>query len=166
MGAEDISHPPESRSANACREAAQCGKFSTLVGTAALVGLAAGGCGPLRRLTGPGPDSNAPLPRDEARCADAMRALNRAGFGPRPGDAARVAETGAGAWLEEQLADRMKEDPAVAWRVDALDVQQTVQDAPDALYSLPDSQLLIETEQAAILRAVYSRHQLRETLAD
>ena len=30
--------------------------------------------------------------------------LNRLGFGPRPGDVERIARTGLGAWIEEQLA--------------------------------------------------------------
>ncbi len=38
--------------------------------------------------------------------ADGHHLLNRFGFGPRPGDAARVAQGGVGVWLDEQLAPR------------------------------------------------------------
>jgi uncharacterized protein (DUF1800 family) len=117
-----------------------------------------------RELTAPTPADWTPPP--VAGAARALHILNRAAFGPRPGDVARVARMGASAYLEEQLADRMDEDPAVGWRVGALDILQTEQDAPDALTSMPDSQLLTETAQAALLRAVYSRHQLREVMAD
>ena len=50
--------------------------------------------------------------------------------------------------------------------MDGLETQQDVSDAPDAMDCMPDSQLMTETQQAALLRAVYSTHQLRETLAD
>jgi uncharacterized protein (DUF1800 family) len=58
------------------------------------------------------------------------------------------------------------EEPAVKWRVNGLDVQQAERDAPDTLDIIPDEQLLTETEQVALIRAIYSRYQLRETLAD
>jgi uncharacterized protein (DUF1800 family) len=58
------------------------------------------------------------------------------------------------------------DDPVVAWRVNGLDVQQAERDAPDTLDVIPDDQLLTETEQVALIRAIYSRYQLRETLAD
>jgi len=132
--------------------------------------LGATGCEDLRKearsVTGPALPGWSPLPRDAGAAAAVVHVLNRVAFGPRPGDVARVAAIGAAAYIEEQLADRMDEDPAVGWRVNALEVQQDEQDAPDALSSLSDDQLLTETQQAALLRAVYSRHQLREVLAD
>jgi uncharacterized protein (DUF1800 family) len=134
---------------------------------AALLGGA--GCGTLREqarsITGPTPAEFTPLPRD-ADAAAALHVLNRVAYGPKPGDVARVAQRGAAGYIEELLADRMDEDPAVPWRVSALDTQAMQESAPDALYGLQDDQLLIETEQAALLRAVYSRHQLREVMAD
>ncbi len=137
------------------------------VGTALLAGA---GCSAIRQrareLTGPTPAVYTPLPHDADATARAAHVLNRVAFGPRPGDVARVAAMGAAGYIEEQLADRMDEDPAVGWRVNGLETQQWEQDAPDVLYSLDDGQLLTETQQAALLRAVYSRHQLRETLAD
>ncbi len=135
---------------------------------AALVG--ASGCGRLqeqtRALTGPTPATWLPLPVNAGATAIAAHVLNRVAFGPKPGDMARVTAMGAPAYLETQLADAMDEDPTVTWRVNGLDVQQATEDAPDLLASLSDDQLLTETGQATLLRATYSSHQLRETLAD
>ena len=44
----------------------------------------------------------------------AVHALNRLGFGPRPGDVDRVLEIGVGAWIERQLAPERFPDAAVA----------------------------------------------------
>jgi len=149
----------------------------------------------LNRVTGATKPEFAPLPTDNAKLTAAVNVLNRVGFGARPGDVARVAEMGAAGWIEEQLGsvqykeieeglfsnyqqqifgtpERFKpvetfpDHPAVAWRVNALDTQQMQQDAPERLHDTPDEQLVIETQQAVILRGVYSKFQLRETLAD
>lgn len=132
--------------------------------------LGGAGCREVREraliVTGPSPAQWTPLPHDPTAADHALHVLNRVASGPRPGDIARVAAMGVNAYLEEQLTDNMDEDPTVTWRVGGLDIQQTVQDAPDTLNSMPDEQLLTETQQAALLRAVYSRHQLHETMAD
>ena len=137
------------------------------LGAASLIALS--GCKALQdgktELTGSAAPTFAPASA-HPNAAKARLALNRVAFGPRPGDVTRVAESGVNNYLEEQLADSLPESRAVAWRVDGLDVQQDVSDAPDTLDALPDSQLMEETERAALLRAVYSTHQLRETLAD
>jgi len=141
-------------------------------GAAGFAAIVTPGCADIKsetsRLTGPGPATYLPLPASTTVAAAALHVANRIGFGPRPGDISRIAAMGTQGWIEEQLADSksMEEDPAVAWRVDSLDTQQTLRDAPDALYSMSYEQLLLETQQAALLRAVYSRHQLRENLAD
>ncbi len=139
-----------------------------LLAAAAATGAAAG-CRDLRReaqrLTGSSPPVFTPLPPDPA-AADALHVLNRIGAGPRPGDVSQVAAMGPHAWIEEQLADKIDESPAVAWRVNTLDTVQMATEAPDALYSIDYGQLQRELSQAALLRMVYSRHQLRETLAD
>lgn len=134
--------------------------------------MGAAGCSAVRQKTqsliGPLPASYTPLPTDGKASAMALHVANRVAFGPRPGDIAHIAALGPHSWIEEQLADSedMPEDPAVRWRVNGLDTQETERDAPDAMYSMPYEQLLAETQQAALLRAVYSRHQLRETMAD
>lgn len=128
------------------------------------------GCGFVREkahaVTGAVEPDCVPLPKDSDAARSAVHVLNRAAFGPKPGDVAQVAKMGVTGWIEEQLADTLPENPAATWRVDGLDVQQMQKDAPDLLDSQADEQLLTETQQAALLRAIYSTHQLRETLAD
>ncbi len=172
-----------------------------VAGFGAGAALASVGCSDIqkqvRRATGPTPPVWGPLPPDSPAVSQAVHVLNRAAFGPRPGDVARVAGIGAHAWIEEQLAVTRPEktirnlrkrnimlpggqklempeaedfdpdeDPAVRWRVGGLDVHQIDVDDPDQLYCHDDGQLVRETGQAALLRATYSRHQLRELMAD
>ncbi len=128
------------------------------------------GCSEIRqsfqKATGPNPAKWEPALANGTELALANHVLNRAGFGQRPGEANRLIAMGAGGWLEEQLADKLPEDPAVAWRVNSLDIQEIEHDDPDELYVHDDGQLVRETEQAAILRATYSAHQVREMMAD
>ena len=171
---------------------------------AALLGGA--GCGLVReqakQLTGPAPAHWMPLPHNADAVTQAAHVLNRIAYGPRPGDVARVAQMGAAAYIEEQLADGVSpatraraeadakadkqrklpfglkafprapeedtlgEDRGMEWRINSLDAHQIEQDMPDMLYSLDDSEVLTQTAQAALLRSVYSRHQLREVMAD
>lgn len=172
-----------------------------LAGLGAGVALAGTGCSDvqkaIRGATGPAPPVWGSLPPDSPRVTQAVHVLNRAAFGPRPGDVARVAGMGAPAWIEEQLAVTKPEqtlrnlrnknialpggqklelpeaedfdpdeDPAVRWRVGGLDIHQLEAGDPDQIYCHDDSQLVRETGQAALLRATYSRHQLREMMAD
>ncbi len=134
------------------------------------IALGAVGCSEVRKqaqqLTGPLPAVYTAIPQNLASVALALHALNRVGFGPKPGDVAHVATVGPTAWIEEQLADRMDEDPTADWRVNALDTQQMEQDSPDTLYCTDYDQIQHEMAQAALLRAIYSRHQLREQMAD
>jgi uncharacterized protein (DUF1800 family) len=62
--------------------------------------------------------------------------------------------------------DTLGEDRGLEWRINSLDAHQVEQDMPDMLYSLDDSEVLTQTAQAALLRTVYSHHQLREVMAD
>ncbi len=137
------------------------------LGAAALVGMA--GCDLVHKqvqgVTGTAHAEVLPLPNTPA-AQEARHLLNRVAFGAKPGDVARVAQMGTKNWLEEQLADTLPEDPIVNWRVNSIDLQERVRSAPDTANDVDNAQLVAETLQAAILRAVYSRHQLRETLAD
>ena len=171
-----------------------------VAGIGAGVALAGAGCGDLqkayRKVTGPTPPDWTPLPPESPGARTAVHVLNRAAFGPRPGDVSRVSRMGAAEWIEEQLAvtkpeqtyrDLRKqkpllpgqkmdlpevedldpdEDPAARWRVASLDIHQINADDPNELYCQDDKQLVRETGQAALLRAVYSRHQIREVMAD
>lgn len=143
-------------------------RLALFVTASAAIGTA--GCSQIRnqtsRITGAPKVPFIPLVWRGEKSETARFVLGRAGFGADTGAVNRVADMGSANYLEEQLQDRQEEDPIVSWRVDSLEVLQSEKDAPDALYSMSDEQLLREIQQAALLRAVYSRHQLRETLAD
>ena len=152
--------------------------------------LAGSGCQEIRqgvsKVTGPPVAEWEPLPADEKATTLALHVLGRAGFGHRPGEINRLVAMGAAGWLEEQLSaekrqsalktpaflnaghalDTLKENPIEEWRVNSLDIHQMEQDDPNELYCQDDGQLVRETGQAALLRATYSTHQLREMMAD
>src|SRR5205807_6666133 len=100
------------------------------VGAAGLGAAALSGCGyATSRLTQPALPSHldaAPVNGSDL----ALRVLNRAAFGPRPGDLARVREVGVSAYLEEQLrgggapggwVPTGHDTPAAEWRVAGLE---------------------------------------------
>ncbi|RMG97965.1 MAG: DUF1800 domain-containing protein [Chloroflexi bacterium] len=98
-----------------------------------------------------------------AQTSVAWRLLNRAAYGPRPGDLDRVTKMGAEGWLEEQLHPEQIEDTAVDLMIRGL-----------TLYHMDASQL-IEQEPAdgareligaTIVRALYSNRQLYETMVE
>lgn len=92
-----------------------------------------------------------------------LRLLNRAGYGPRPGDLARARQMGATAWLEEQLnPDGIKDTAAdllarnlTLYQMDA--TQLIEQDRKDATLELVGS---------TIFRALYSHRQLYEAMVE
>jgi uncharacterized protein (DUF1800 family) len=138
-------------------------------GGLAAAALAASGC----RSLDLGGLSQPPLPERwmaagatgrRGELAATLRALNRAAFGPRPGDLRRVREIGLDAYLEEQLApERLEESSAVGWRLWPLD---SLQVDTDVRFDLPKEQVQAELQQAAVIRAVYSRRQLQEVMVD
>jgi uncharacterized protein (DUF1800 family) len=138
-------------------------------GGAAAAALASAGCSDL--LRGPSqPEAPAEWADRTQRLAGGpaeagiRRSLNRAGYGPRPGDIARVAEIGLDGYLEEQLhPDRLEESRAIDWRLWSLD---TLQVDTDARFDLPKEQVQAELQQAAVVRAVYSRRQLQQVMVD
>jgi uncharacterized protein (DUF1800 family) len=71
---------------------------------------------------------------------------------------------GLDAYLEEQLApERLPETRAIAWRLWRLD---SLQADTDFRYEIPKEQVQPELQQAAVVRAVYSRRQLQEVMVD
>jgi uncharacterized protein (DUF1800 family) len=118
--------------------------------------------------------SAAPLPSDDAAI---VHVLNRIGFGPRPGDVAKVRELGLQRYIDQQLRPE--------WLADA-DLQARL--APFATLSLSSAELsaryqrpaadatraerqaanlpFIEMSQQRVLRAIYSERQLEEVLTD
>lgn len=140
--------------------------------TAAGTGAAAlSGCGmATRQLTQP------ELPEHLAAAAAppdlAHRTLNRFAFGPRPGELELARTAGAAAWLDAQLRApeprqarplALEDTPAAELRVRMLD---TMGQREGELLDFPKEQVQRELQQATVLRAVYSRWQLREVMAD
>jgi uncharacterized protein (DUF1800 family) len=98
--------------------------------------------------------------------APLARFQNRAGFGPIPAETERIATVGADAWLTEQIgapADDSDETPGLMLRLRTLDV---VNFSAYDLRDTPDTAVLSQLQQAAILRATYSRFSLRERMVD
>ena len=97
--------------------------------------------------------------------ADAVivRALNRAGYGPRPGDAAHAAGIGLAGWLEQQLQPNSIDDPAADLFVRNLNFYQ--RDVTDLLAQDYTDQTR-ELEMATIGRAIYSKRQLAEAMVE
>lgn len=93
-----------------------------------------------------------------------QRLLNRAGYGPRPGDLARVSEMGFEAYLEEQLQPDSLEDTAADLLVRNLNLYHMDVDQLIGRDDLRDTGLELAT--ATIGRAVYSRRQLYEAMVE
>jgi len=104
-----------------------------------------------------------PLNQDVNSVDPVLRMLNRAGYGPRPGDVARVRELGLEAYLEEQLHPEAIDDLAADLMIANLNIYQMdatgviEMDAPDAI-----RELLLVT----FSRALLSRRQLYEAMVE
>lgn len=98
-----------------------------------------------------------------AATAPIIRMLNRAGYGPRPGDLERASQLGLAAYLEEQLNPAAITDTTcdVALRnltYYPMDITQLLaQEARDVAYDFG---------QSTISRALYSKRQLYESMVE
>jgi hypothetical protein len=97
----------------------------------------------------------------------AVHLLNRLGYGPRPGEAARTLRQGLTDFIEEQLEapgdpdldGRLRNLPTLGWSIAQA----------GALYNSDQrafGQVLDELYTAKVLRAVHGRNQLQEVLTD
>jgi hypothetical protein len=130
--------------------------ISALVGS----GLLSGCSRIVKRFTGPGVEDVA-LPAGETE--PVVRLLNRVAFGPRPGEVSRVRESGVAAYIEEQLNTVEEDERGLTIRLRGIDA---LHGNPIEMRDLRDEVILEQLQQAALLSAVYSRHQLRERMAD
>ena len=77
---------------------------SAVAGLGAGVTLAGAGCADIqkqyKKATGPTAPDWTPLPANGTGIALAVHVLNRAAFGPRPGDVSRVSTIGAAGWID------------------------------------------------------------------
>jgi uncharacterized protein (DUF1800 family) len=93
----------------------------------------------------------------------AARLLNRAGFGPRPGEIAMATDMGLDKWLDDQLHPSTDDDPVLMLNLARFEALST--DSAE-LEDIQEGPVMKELGAAAILRATYSRHQLRERMVD
>jgi hypothetical protein len=93
-----------------------------------------------------------------------QRLLNRAGYGPRPGDLARVADIGFEAYLEEHLNPDSIEDTAADLIIRNLNFYH--QDIDQIIGRDDIREVAIELAAATIGRAVYSKKQLYEAMVE
>ncbi len=91
------------------------------------------------------------------------RLLNRAGYGPHPGDLAQAAQKGVAGWLEEQLHPAELEDLAADLFVRHLTFYQM--DASE-LAAQEEHDIAHELIAATVLRPLYSKRQLYETMVE
>jgi uncharacterized protein (DUF1800 family) len=122
-----------------------------------------------------------------------LHAVNRLGYGPRPGDVERVRRIGVGAWIEAQLSPSDLADPAVEQSLPAYPVlarsaadlvREYPQPSPQVRQQLASGQMTRQSvvemypperrpavitaqmQAARITRAVLSERQLEEVLVD
>jgi uncharacterized protein (DUF1800 family) len=125
-----------------------------------LVGAALAGCAPIAQRLASHPE-DLPLPSGDV--TPEQRLLNRAAFGPRPGDLARLRSEGSDAYIKRQLLAAAPESLALNMQLQRQDVEQ-ISD-PD-IEDLPRAEVIRQLQQNAILRAVYSENQLHERMVD
>jgi uncharacterized protein (DUF1800 family) len=132
--------------------------FLTMSGVATASTLLAA-CSPARtlvgRVDGPGPWPEGGEP--------AWRALSRLTFGPRADERARAAELGLDSWIEEQLAPEHIADAEAMLRVRRFD---TLAMDTSMIFGVREDTAIRELQQAALVRAIYSRRQLYEIMVD
>ena len=95
-----------------------------------------------------------------------LRFLNRAGYGPRPGDYARASAMGLPAYLEEQLNPEQIDDSVVD---DVMQGMTVYNKAADQLSSKNKATRSIATREllrTTILRATFSNRQLYEAMVE
>jgi uncharacterized protein (DUF1800 family) len=108
----------------------------------------------------------ATIPNDERAIA---HALDRLGFGARPGDIGRVREVGLATWINAQLQPERIPDAAMEQRLAGF--ARFSSEPPGVLMDParrgPEiRRFIVELSQARLLRAVYSERQLEEVLVD
>lgn len=135
---------------------------AALAGTTAALSSCERVTGLLSARLGPSAPSELPLPEGEEIDPD-FHLLSRAGYGARPGDLSRVQKLGRTAWLEEQLHPESLNDNACDLRAEWFETLYL--NAGDA-FEFDKQVLRDELTRHAVLRAVYSRRQLFESMVE
>jgi uncharacterized protein (DUF1800 family) len=145
-----------------------------LKASAGTVALVAAGCDQLpSQLRSLFPPQGKPVAAFQPPAADTIdpisHALNRAAFGARPGDYARIRKLGstppeaAAAYLEEQLAPEKITDDVAQYAVRRF---ETLQEPLGELFEYQPELLHNELMRATLLRAVMSERQLFEVMVE
>ena len=135
------------------RDALKLGVLGTAVGTLS-------GCARMaNRFAEHHYDAQLPLGKTD----ETLRLIDRMTFGPTPGLVAKVKQMGRDAYIESLLNVDDHEDLHLQFLVNRFDVFQM---DPYETRDLPEGEILRQLQAAAILRAVYGRHQLRERMVD
>lgn len=92
-----------------------------------------------------------------------VRFLNRAAFGPRPGDVSALRESGREEWLRQQLDPGTDEPFELDLRLSRLESTHLV---AWELRDWPKHELVRQCQQSALLHAVLSPWQVRERMVD
>lgn len=115
--------------------------------------------------------AGAAVPMDEDRRA--LHALNRLGFGPRPGEVQRVEAMGVDKWIEQQLHPEKIDDSAMegrlaAYRTLKMDTRELVLNfpPPQVLKAAADGRLPLpsDPEERAIYESGMQRVQLQQQI--
>ncbi len=115
----------------------------------------------MARRVGGGVPATVPLPAGGPEIDPAFHLLSRAGFGAWPGDLGRVREMGAKAWVQEQLNPDVIEDRACDLRARRF---ESIHLPASMCYEFKRDVLREELTRHTLLRAVYSRRQLFESM--
>lgn len=133
-----------------------------LIAAGAATTLAASGCAPIaQRVAGRRRATDVTVPKRGG--SEAHRYLHRVAFGPIPGDHQRFVAIGRDGFLAEQLAPTDDDEPMLQFLLSRLDVMRV---SSAELRDLPEGHVMRQLRQAAIMRAVYSRWQVRERIID
>ena len=95
-----------------------------------------------------------------------LRFLNRAGYGPRPGDYERASQMGLEAYLEEQLNPEKIDDTAVETAMQELSVYNEEASELSSKKQTTRRKASKELPSATILRAAFSNRQLYEAMVE
>jgi uncharacterized protein (DUF1800 family) len=129
------------------------------------IGVALAGCNDVKVALDPRgekPDSTS----DKTVPAEIVKLISRATFGALPGQLTEVARAGVMVWLDAQFdapVGNMGESFGLQWRLRRLDaLHETAYNQRD----FGDEEVLRQIQQASLLRATYSKWQLRERMMD
>jgi uncharacterized protein (DUF1800 family) len=134
-------------------------------GLAGLAALGAAGCtSAIDRRTQPDVSKGFTLPTGTS-LSPAAHLLNRAAFGPRPGQVKQIETLGAEAWIAQQLAYETLDDSACDLRLRRYDTLN-LKAIDLRSFGWDENYIAGELTAATVTRAVYSERQLFERMVE